>query len=205
MSPVILIDPGHGGQDPGATWPLVKLYDTYELVEKQVALEIGLMARGALLHSGLGVAVEMTRDEDEDLSLHARGMLAEKYGADLVLSLHVNASPSSADRGLMTFFWPGSTHGAHVAETISHYAPPEIRRTRNAIIEATDLPGTQDDWLIRARHVLGAYHPPCVLVEMGFATNEEDRDMLMIPHVRDGIVSALCMGVREFVSLPVAR
>src|SRR4051812_39900592 len=136
---VIVINPGHGGQDLGVTWPLVKGSYTYELVEADLTLAISFQLRRALLGLGWNIAVEMTRDDkDEDMSLHTRGELAEKYGADLVLSIHVNSNPEPVVSGAMTFHWPGNDAGQAVGETISRCMPNELRRIHTKSWPATD-------------------------------------------------------------------
>jgi N-acetylmuramoyl-L-alanine amidase len=196
MSAVILIDAGHGGQDPGVTWPLVPHSDTYELVEKTLTLSLARQLRQALYDTGLDMAVELTRDEDEDLSLRARGALCKKYDADLVISLHINSSPNPATSGMITFSRLGDALGCSVAKVITGQAPPELRRKVNAFFEADP----KQDWLDRARHVVEVFAPAaCVLVECGHASNAGDREELHRPGVQRGIVDACLLGVEHYL------
>ncbi len=159
---MILIDPGHGGQDPGAT--------RGELVEKDIALAVGRLVHDQLVQAD--VACALTRDADEDLSLTTRGALSEKYEATLAVSLHVNAADDDDTHGALFFYWPGNDAGRLVCERLALSFPPELRR-RNAVHAATE-----ELWP-RVRNVLGKHKATAVLVEMGFATNVHDRDYLM--------------------------
>lgn len=195
----ILCDAGHGGSDPGVTWP--QAAERYELVEKLVTLTLARQLRQGLLGLGWPIAVEMTREDDSDLSLHARGALAEKYGADLVLSLHVNSNPEPAVNGGMTFHWPGDEIGRNVAETIARCLPFELRRLRSLSWAATDEKGANDDWLKRARNVIGSFKSTAVLVETAHATNADDRIEILNPGIQRGVVAACIAGVAVFLAL----
>lgn len=203
MSAMIVLDAGHGGSDPGVTWPQES--GRYELVEKLVTLTLARQLRQALLGLGWPIAVEMTREDDSDMSLHARGMLAEKYGADLVLSLHVNSNPEPSINGGMTFHWPGDEIGRNVAETVARCLPFELRRMRALPWAATDDNGTGDDWLRRARHVIGAFKSTAVLIETAHATNADDRIEILNPGVQRGVIAACIAGVAVFLALTGER
>lgn len=200
MTTRILLDPGHGGSDPGVTWPLVAHSDTFDLIEKNLTLSIGLQLRKALLGMGWDLDVLMTREQDEDLSLAGRGRVAEDQGTDLVLSLHVNSNPRPEVNGAMAFYWPGNGPGRAVAACIMRCMPDELRRIHAIAWEATNEPGADDDWLKRSRNVLGSFRPTAVLVEMGHATNADDRREMLLPAVQRGIVAACVCGVARFLS-----
>jgi N-acetylmuramoyl-L-alanine amidase len=92
----IVIDPGHGGKDPGAVGP-------GGLLEKDVVLAVALRLRDALREKH-GYEVFLTREKDEFLSLEERTELANTLHGDLFVSLHVNAAPSSSISGIETYF-----------------------------------------------------------------------------------------------------
>ena len=85
-----MIDPGHGGYDPGAI--------AGRYVEKDLALAIALRLRQALV--ARGVSAEMTRDDDRFLSLSERTQLANTVHADLFVSVHLNSSPDPGTAGI---------------------------------------------------------------------------------------------------------
>ena len=88
----IVIDPGHGGKDPGA----LGLRHTEE---KDITLKVGLQLR-ELLRKQPGVRVLMTREQDVFVELEERARFANKHEADLFVSIHVNSHPSRAVKGI---------------------------------------------------------------------------------------------------------
>jgi N-acetylmuramoyl-L-alanine amidase len=92
---VIVIDPGHGGKDPGAIGRL-------GTAEKDVTLQVGLRLRD-LLKKHLGVEVQMTRDRDVFVELGDRAKFANGKEADLFVSIHVNSHPHRNTRGLEVY------------------------------------------------------------------------------------------------------
>ena len=91
----VMIDPGHGGKDPGATGPT-------GLQEKDVVLAIGRMVRDKLARSD-EYDVRMTRDSDVFLPLEERTAMANRCGADIFVSLHINASRNRRANGISTY------------------------------------------------------------------------------------------------------
>ena len=92
----IVVDPGHGGHDPGAVGPS-------GIQEKDVVLAIGIRLR-ELLKEELGLDVVMTRSTDVFIPLEERTAIANKVGADLFLSVHANAAPNRAAAGIETYY-----------------------------------------------------------------------------------------------------
>jgi N-acetylmuramoyl-L-alanine amidase len=93
--PTIVIDPGHGGDDRGATGP-------GGLQEKAFSLDVARRLRG-LIETRLGFRVILTRDDDRNVALDARAAIANNSKADMFLSLHVNAAPSPSMAGAEVF------------------------------------------------------------------------------------------------------
>lgn len=113
----LTIDPGHGGNDSGAS--------ASGITESDLNLILALKLRQALLRLKL-CEVGMTREHDHTLSLSARGRISKKENADLVLSLHANASDKPHYAGLSTFHWPGNAIGESVATQIAKAAPFDL-------------------------------------------------------------------------------
>lgn len=90
----VVLDPGHGGNDPGATGPS-------GLKEKDVTLAIAHKAAGLLARAGVEVA--LTRGDDRYITLEERTARANGFGADLFISIHCNASEKSGRRGVETY------------------------------------------------------------------------------------------------------
>lgn len=93
---IVAIDPGHGGEDPGTVWGR-------SLREKEIALEVGRLL-AAELQRHAGVRPVLTRSADYFVPLGRRPALARQYGAQLFVSLHVNAARSRTARGVEVFF-----------------------------------------------------------------------------------------------------
>ncbi len=91
----VVLDPGHGGHDPGAIGPS-------GLREKDVTLDIAHRA-APLIARELGISTLLTRDSDDYVALDERTARANAFQADLFVSIHCNASEDSAGRGVMTF------------------------------------------------------------------------------------------------------
>lgn len=92
--PLVVIDPGHGGFDPGAGPGALK--------EKAVALQVALALRDSLLAGG-GVRVALTRDTDRFIALSDRPEIARRLGADLFVSIHADSAPDDTARGASVY------------------------------------------------------------------------------------------------------
>jgi N-acetylmuramoyl-L-alanine amidase len=93
---IVVLDPGHGGQDPGAVGP-------NGLEEKAVVLDLARQMQRLIQENAPDIKVFLTRDKDSFLPLPKRTALAEERHADLFISLHINASPSSKVQGFSVY------------------------------------------------------------------------------------------------------
>ncbi len=100
----VVLDPGHGGHDPGASGPS-------GLREKDVTLDIAHRA-APLIARELGISTLLTRDSDDYVALDERTARANAFQADLFLSIHCNASEDGGGRGVMTFVLDDSRDAA---------------------------------------------------------------------------------------------
>ncbi|HYQ27189.1 MAG TPA: N-acetylmuramoyl-L-alanine amidase [Polyangiaceae bacterium] len=100
----VVLDPGHGGHDPGARGPS-------GLREKDVTLDIAHRA-APLIARELGISTLLTRDSDDYVALDERTARANAFQADLFVSIHCNASEDGAGRGVMTFVLDDSRDAA---------------------------------------------------------------------------------------------
>jgi N-acetylmuramoyl-L-alanine amidase len=120
----VIIDPGHGGKDPGAV--------SHGVMEKDIALTISIMV-GKMINDSLPeVKVLFTRKKDEFIELHQRSAFANKNKADLFLSIHCNATDNQKAEGTETFVM-----GLHKNESNL-----EVAKRENAAILLED--GYQD-------------------------------------------------------------
>ena len=103
--PLVIIDPGHGGYDPGAV-------AASGLAEKDVALQIARRLRGEL--RAHGARAELTRDSDVFIALSNRTLIANRTRADLFVSIHLNSSPNLATTGIETYYLNNTTDRAAI-------------------------------------------------------------------------------------------
>ncbi len=118
----VVLDPGHGGHDPGAVGP-------NGLLEKDVALDIAHRA-APLLAREVGVSTLLTRDVDVFVPLDERAARANAFHADLFVSIHLNSNQDSSSRGVMTFVLDASRDRA-----ASKVAARENSSTEAAAVE----------------------------------------------------------------------
>lgn len=171
---LVVIDPGHGGRDPGAV-------GISGLQEKDVVLPISLQVASLLEQQG--VQTQMTRSDDRELDLAPRVASAERANADLFVSIHANAlSMSRPDvNGIETFYY---SSGRSLAQSI-----------QSNLISAT---GMRDRGVKQARfYVLTQTTMPSVLVEVGFVTGSEDAPRLGDSAFQTRIAEAIARGILE--------
>ena len=194
--PQILIDPGHGGEDGGAS-----VGDT---LEKDLNLEIsGCLSE---LYALFGIRSEMTRTEDimlydrfDDLEdyrgkkktydLRCRLRLAEESGAALYVGVHMNQFPKESSRGLQVYYSPNTDESARAAQITQSYAkkyldPNNSRETKKAT---------------SAIYILKRITMPAVLVECGFLSNNEERALLETPEYRLKVAAVLFASTGEYL------
>jgi len=179
----VVIDPGHGGPDPGAI-------GLGGLRETDVVLDVSLQL--ARLLQARGVAVVLTRTSDIDVDLPPRVSLANSSGADAFISIHANAlSLSRPDvNGIETFFFAGGTNQARSQQLA------EAVQSQMLAISA----GTPDRGVKAARFfVIRRTTMPAVLVEMGFVTGRIDAARLQDPAYRRRMALALAAGILEYL------
>jgi N-acetylmuramoyl-L-alanine amidase len=173
---VVMIDPGHGGRDPGAI-------GRGGLQEKEINITISRRIQEILEQNGIQVV--MTRTGDSTVSLQGRVDAAERSNASVFVSIHANAISMSRPEvnGLETYYY---SSGASLARTI-----------HNRILQSTDL---RDRGVRTARfYVLRNTSMPAVLVETGFVTGQEDAIRFQNPAARQQIADAIAQGILDYL------
>ena len=155
----ILLDPGHGGEDPGAARNL--------LPEKHLNLLLAREIRRELVRRGF--AVQMTRDGDFTLSLRQRQLLADALRPDLLVSVHHNAALSTVAHGVECYFRTPSDPEAQKFWGRSYPAAVMIQR---GIVARH--PGVADRGVKHARFAVLIPKRPAVLIEAGFVSNPRE-------------------------------
>ncbi len=175
---MIVVDPGHGGEDRGVC------YFPQDLIEKEINLDVA--RRMAARFEAAGARVILTREEDAFISLDERAAAANEAGADLFLSVHTNRIPGHPECfGAQTFYHPSSEEGKRLAELVQEeLLKIDTENYRSA------LPGDY--------RVLRLSKMPGVIVEIGFMTNERDRRLIATETYRDRVADAVVRGAIRF-------
>lgn len=219
---VVVIDPGHGGEDQGAV-------GYGGLLEKDVALDVSIEL-SKLLQQDSFAKVRLTRTRDEFIPLIDRTGIANESGADIFVSLHANASPSKKLTGLEVYYLDNSNDKASRAlaarenESIRFEGPEADLQymlsdliqnvkledsillanfIRRSIVSAVSAAGyrVKDLGVKKAPfYVLVGAHMPCVLVEMSFIDNPEDGRNLSSREYRKSMASGLNSGIRGYLA-----
>ena len=174
---LVVIDPGHGGRDPGAV-------GIGGLQEKMIVLPVSL--RVAELLRAEGIQVMMTRSDDRTLDLQPRVDIANRANATVFISIHANAiSLSRPDvNGVETYYY--SESGRALASVL------------HANILAAS--GMRDRGIKRARFfVLRNTSMPASLLEIGFVTGQEDAPLLRDPNWRERMAQAIAEGMLQYL------
>ncbi|WP_414755798.1 N-acetylmuramoyl-L-alanine amidase [Anabaena sp. CCY 9910] len=176
----ILLDPGHGGKESGATGPTGYL-------EKDVNLAVSKLLRDELLK--LGANVVMTRDDDRDVSLPERQAIINREEPAIALSVHYNALPDSGDaentKGVGTFWYNTQAHD--LAVFMHNYLVNKLRRPSYGVF-----------W-----NNLALTRPaaaPSVLLELGFMSNPDEFEWVTNPQEQKKLAKVLAEGVTEWFS-----
>ena len=175
---VIVIDPGHGGPDVGAT--------ANGLYEKDIALAISQRLGSAL--EKMGYTVVYTRTDDSDVDLDPRVQIAEDAKANVFISIHLNSVESKSEdvNGIETYFAPGATSGEALA-----------RAVHEEVIAATNA---NDRGVRSARfYVVRNTSMPAILIETGFITSPEESGNLNTASYQQKIADAIARGVDAFL------
>jgi len=189
---VIVVDPGHGGFDPGVV-------GENSVLEKDIALAIG--KRLAVNLKQAGAIVLMTRESDVDLSepgtvgltakkhedLKKRVALANENKADLFVSIHVNSHPSAGPHGAQTFVQPGFPESKKAGQIIQSELSAQLKNTDRLTKEV-------DYYITRNTSM------PAVLVETGFITNANESKLLQDPAYQGKIGWAIYAGIVKYFS-----
>ena len=177
---LVVIDPGHGGPDPGAI-------GIGGIRETDVVLEVSKIVKNLL--SEKGVNVRLTRKNEVDLDLPPRVSFANNTYADIFVSIHANASRGKRRdiNGLETFYYRG-WRGRLLAKGIQK----QILRVS---------PGSPDRGVKQGRfYVIKNTRMPAVLVEIGFLTGRLDARRLEKSEHRKRIAYAIAKGILEYLA-----
>ncbi|WAP68792.1 N-acetylmuramoyl-L-alanine amidase [Jiella pelagia] len=219
---VIVIDPGHGGEDKGAVSPSGTM-------EKTINLESARMLRD-ILETYPDVDAELTRDDDSFVPLDARAAIARKHGADLFLSIHADSIHLKFLRGATVYTLSDDASDELASQIAANenaadrFAPEGFERNSPEVFDilldltrretvsfsehfaaalVTDLSRRKIDLINRPKRsagfrVLKSPDVPSVLVEMGFLSNSDDEKLLKNDDWRRKISRAIAESIIQF-------
>jgi N-acetylmuramoyl-L-alanine amidase len=172
---LVVVDPGHGGVDPGHTGPggtreADVCWDLAERIAEQL--------------SRSGAHVRFTRTEAEGPDVAERARRANDLDAELFLSLHLNSHPRPSAEGASTYYFGGSRAGEVLAEGI---------QGRLVALGLGDCRAHA-----RSYPILKETRMPAVLVEPGFISNPQDERRLEVPEFRSAVAGAVTTGVEHY-------
>ncbi len=172
---MIILDPGHGGNDTGALRGSV--------LEKDLTLQIAEKVRECLREKGL-TKIVMTRTADTTLTLDDRVQTANSHNADIFVSIHINASVKSEIKGLETHYY--TENGYEVAKIIHQ--------------ELIDNVDAMDRGLFKSKfYVINHTEAPAVLLELGFISNDSERNALLSEQRQMDSAQAIADGIVKYL------
>lgn len=222
--PIVVIDAGHGGRDPGATSVSEQVH------EKDLTLALAQELRDDLVKRGR-VRVAMTRDDDRYLSLEERAAVARRLDAAMFVSLHMDSAPNPLARGATVY---------SLSDVASDEEAARLAESENGGVETASSDGSVQSMLsdlamegqmsasadlatrllhkaagrIELRptphqfasfHVLRRAGAPAILFEAGYISNADDEVMLRSPEQRAKIALALAQAIEADVAAQVRR
>lgn len=183
---VVVLDPGHGGEDPGVT--------AAGLQEAAVVADIAARLEGRLAAGGVRVA--LTHGPDRNPTDLERAAFANAMGADLFVSLHVDGDRTATASGAASYYY-GSGSGPGTASVIGARFAALVQRelvARTGLADARSHPKTWD--LLRRTSM------PAVRIECGYLTSPLDAARLAEPDFRDAVAQSVLVAVQRLYLPP---
>ena len=219
--PIVVLDAGHGGRDPGAKGV------SGSTTEKELTLALARELRDELAERGR-VRVALTRDDDRYLTLDQRAEIARRLGASAYLSLHIDSAPNPLARGATVYSLSDVASDAEAArlaakenkagEGLSSEPDGSLRGMLSdlALREQMNASASLAERLVRKSagryllrpephrfadfRVLRHAEVPAVLFEAGYISNVDDEALLVQPEERQRIVAALAQAIEADVA-----
>ncbi|MGU8835614.1 N-acetylmuramoyl-L-alanine amidase [Clostridium perfringens] len=172
----VVVDPGHGGSDPGAIGP-------NGIREKDIALKVGLKVKDLLKQNGISVV--MTRDTDVYLSLEERCRIANATDSDFFISIHNNSSSSPSANGTETFSYSSTGMSADVAKLIQSRMVSALKLTNRGH-------KTANFYVIKNTKMASA------LAEIAFISNPTEESLLKTDSFQNKAAQAIVDGIMDY-------
>lgn len=189
--PVVVIDAGHGGMDPGKV-------GVNEALEKDINLKIAERLKSLLEQND--VVVIMTREEDTDLAsenaanrknedLKARVAMVNDSSAVMMVSIHQNSYPEEDVDGAQVFYYAGSESGKQLATMVQESLKREIDDGNHRLAKANK------DYYLLKRSLR-----PAIIVECGFLSNPQEAALLSTEEYQEKLAFAIHLGIMEYIN-----
>lgn len=189
--PLILVDAGHGGSDPG-------MIGVGGLEEKGINLSISLLLRDTLEKSGYSVI--MTREEDKGLydssaankkaqDMQRRIAMIREYAPVLSVSIHQNSYQDEGVHGPQVFYYESSVEGKKLAEAVQSSLNNQLEVDR-----PREVKGNTSYYLLKRSS------GTLVIVECGFLTNPEEAQKLQTKEYQEKVAAAVSEGIRTYLN-----
>ena len=196
LNKVVYLDAGHGGYDPGASY--------FGISEKSLTLAIQSRVKAKLESEGYQVVTTRTSDTYVDLTDRSRAANASE--SDIFVSIHINASGSSAAQGIETYYYqPYAEYPSRINATY-HANPTRLSMSdtlanaiQSSLINAT---GAQNQGVKRQTFaVLRETTAPAVLLELGFLSNPQEAARLNTSAYQETLANAIVAGIKRYYSV----
>ena len=193
LNKVVYLDAGHGGYDPGASY--------FGISEKSLTLAIQSRVKAKLEAEGYQVVTTRTSDTYVDLTDRSRAANASE--SDIFVSIHINASGSSAAQGIETYYYqPYAEYPSRINATY-HANPTRLSMSdtlanaiQSSLINAT---GAQNQGVKRQTFaVLRETTAPAVLLELGFLSNPQEAARLNTSAYQETLANAIMAGIKSY-------
>ena len=196
LNKVVYLDAGHGGYDPGASY--------FGISEKSLTLAIQSRVKAKLEAEGYQVVTTRTSDTYVDLTDRSRAANASE--SDIFVSIHINASGSSAAQGIETYYYqpyaeyPSRINAAyHANPTRLSMSDTLANAIQSSLINAT---GAQNQGVKRQTFaVLRETTAPAVLLELGFLSNPQEAARLNTSAYQETLANAIVAGIKRYYSI----
>lgn len=192
---VIVLDAGHGGIDPGAS--------NGNSLEKDINLKVTLKVRALLEESG--ALVLLTREKDESLyvddknktirqryneNLKNRKSLIKDSKGDIFISIHLNSFPQKKYYGAQTIYVKNDEESKKLAKCIQEELRRVLDKNNNR-----EIKGRNDLYLLKDTNI------PSVLIECGFLSNDNEKELLKSDKYQEKIAWAIYLGIQKYFSI----
>lgn len=189
--PIVVLDAGHGGKDPGKV-------GVNDALEKDINLSIALRLKSLLEQND--IAVVMTREEDKDLAseqasnrknedLRARANLIADTAPIAMVSIHQNSYPEAEVDGAQVFYYSGSQAGKQLGTMVQESLKREIDDGNHRVAKAN-----KDYYLLKKSACAS------VIVECGFLSNPTEASLLATEEYQEKIAFAIHLGIMEYIN-----